>query len=249
VSAPHDHAEELIGPRGRGIARRAAVGAALLAAALVLARFVSLESRTSGWLEAARGAGPGGVLVHAALYLVAALLGLPVSPLTVAAGAAHGALRGAALGVPAATVGACCAFLVGRLIARDPGALARGEGRLARAARAIGRGGLRLVLLLRVAPVVPFSILNFAFGATPTRLSAFALGSLLGSIPSQLGYAILGTVLAWPLGPARTSAEIALIVGAALLTFVGTTGAIWVLRRTRPRDDRPRSLSGAAGRG
>jgi uncharacterized membrane protein YdjX (TVP38/TMEM64 family) len=231
VSAPRHEAEDLIAPRGRGIALRAAAGAAVLAAVLVLARALSVESHAGGWLDAARGAGPAGVLLHAALYVLAALLGLPVSPLTVAAGAAYGPLLGAALGAPAATAGACCAFLVGRPVARDPDALARGDGRVARAARAIGRGGVRLVVLLRVAPVVPFSILNFAFGATPTRLSAFALGSLLGSTPSQLGYALLGTVLAWPLGPARTRAELALVAGAALLTLIGTAGAIRVLRR------------------
>jgi uncharacterized membrane protein YdjX (TVP38/TMEM64 family) len=231
VSAPPPELEKLVGSRGRGLAVRAGVGVALLAAVLVLARLLSVDASARDWVQAARGAGPAGVLVHAVAYVVAALLGIPVSPLTVAAGAAYGPLPGAALGAGAATAGACCAFLVGRLVARDPEALARGDGRVARAARAIGRGGLRLVLLLRLAPVVPFSVLNFAFGATPTRLGAFALGSVLGSIPSQLGYALLGMVLAWPPGAARTRAELALLAGAALLTAVATAGVVRVLRR------------------
>jgi uncharacterized membrane protein YdjX (TVP38/TMEM64 family) len=235
VSAARHELEELLAPRGRGVARRAAIGAAILAAAIVAARVLSLDAHARGALEATRGAGLAGLLVHGAAYVVAALLGIPVSPLTIAGGAAYGPLGGAALGVAAATGGACCAFLVGRLVARDPHALARGEGRIARAARAIGRGGLRLVLLLRLAPVVPFSVLNFAFGATPTRLSAFAAGSVVGSIPSQLGYALLGAVLAWPPGPERTRAELALVAGAALLTVVGTAGAIRVLRGPRSR--------------
>jgi uncharacterized membrane protein YdjX (TVP38/TMEM64 family) len=156
-----------------------------------------------------------------------------VSPLTVAAGATYGPLAGTALGVPAGTLGASCAFLVGRLVARDPEALARGQGRVARAARTIGRGGLRLVLLLRLAPIVPFSVLNFAFGATPTRLAHFAAGSFAGTIPSQLGYSCLGAVLTWPRGPARTQAEIALVVGAALLSAGATAGVVALLRGTR----------------
>jgi uncharacterized membrane protein YdjX (TVP38/TMEM64 family) len=215
------------------VAVRAALGAGLLAAALALAHALSLDARAVAWLEGARGAGLAGVLLHAAAYVVLALLGLPVSPLTVVAGAAYGPLAGAALGVPSATLGGCCAFLLGRLVASDPHALAQGEGRVARAARAIGRGGLRLVVLLRLAPMVPFSILNFAFGATPTPLRAFAAGSFVGTIPSQLGYACLGAVLAWPPGEARTRAEVALVLGAALLSVAATAAVVRLLRRGR----------------
>jgi uncharacterized membrane protein YdjX (TVP38/TMEM64 family) len=239
VSGLPRRAEELPGhedlpvARGYGLALRSAAGAVVLAALLVLARAFSLDERARALLEASRGAGAEGVLVHLAAYVALAVLGLPVAPLTVIAGATWGALAGAALGTPGATLGGCAAFLVARLIARDPSALARGEGRLARWSRAIGRGGLRLVLLLRLAPVVPFSLLNFAFGATPTRLSHFALGSLVGTIPSQLGYACLGAVLSWPPGPARTRAEIALVAGAALLSLVASARVVALVRRER----------------
>ncbi len=228
------HAGDLLLAQGPRLKARALVGAALLAAFLAAAHALSLDVRARTYLDAARGAGVGGVLLHFAAYVVAALLGLPMSPLTVAAGAAYGPLPGAALGVPAATLGACCAFAVGRLVvARDPEALARGERRMARTARAIGRGGLRLVLLLRLAPVVPFSVLNFAFGMTPTRLSGFAMGSFVGTIPSQLGYACLGAVLAWPPGAARTRAEIALVAGAALLSLAASAGVVALVRGGR----------------
>ncbi len=238
---PRPDAEQLLPARASALRRRAITGAALLAAFLLAAHALSLDDRARAYLEAARGAGPAGVLLHLAAYVVAALLGLPVSPITVAAGAAYGPLAGAALAVPAATLGGCSAFLVGRLVARDPEALASGEGRIARAARAIGRGGLRLVLLLRLAPVVPFSVLNFAFGATPTPLSSFALGSLVGTIPSQLGYACLGAVLAWPPGPDRIRAEIALVAGAAVLTLGATAGVVALLRGRRNAGSEERS--------
>ncbi len=227
------HAEELLVGRAPALKLRVLLGGVLLAAFLAAAHALSLDGQARAYLDAARGAGLAGVLVHLAAYVVSALLGLPVSPLTVAAGAAYGPLPGAALGVPAATLGACCAFLAGRFLARDPEALARGEGRVARAARAIGRGGLRLVLLLRLAPVAPFSVLNFAFGMTPTRLSHFALASLVGTIPSQLGYACFGAVLAWPPGAARTRAEIALVAGAALLSLAATAGVLALMRGRR----------------
>ncbi len=238
VSEP-SQAEELLPARAPAL-RRAVVGAALLAVVLLAAHALSLDERARVYLDAARGAGLAGVLLHAVAYVGAALLGLPLSPITAAAGAAYGPIAGAALAVPAATIGGCSAFLVGRVVARDPETIARGDGRIARAARAIGRGGMRLVVLLRLTPVAPFSILNFAFGATPTRLSAFALGSFVGTIPSQLGYACLGAVLAWPPGPARTRAEVALVAGAVILSLGASAGVIAVLRRG--------SGVGAAGR-
>jgi uncharacterized membrane protein YdjX (TVP38/TMEM64 family) len=210
---------------------RVVVGAALLAAFLVLAHVLSLHEKVPPLLEASRGLGARGVVIHLVAYLVAALLALPLSPITVAAGATYGALAGAVLAAPAIAVASTAAFLVGRVVARDPEALAQGEGKVARAARAIGRGGFRLVLVLRLAPAVPFSILNFAFGATPTPVAHFALATLVGTAPSQLGYALLGAVLAWPAGPTRTWAEAALLGGAVLMSLGAVAGAAAILRR------------------
>jgi uncharacterized membrane protein YdjX (TVP38/TMEM64 family) len=233
VQRAPDDAEDLLAVRGPALGVRALSAAGVLVLVLAVAHAFSLDERLRALLEASRGAGPTGVLLHLAAYPCLALLALPASPLTVVAGATWGTLAGAGMGVAGATLGACAAFLAGRALARDPAALARGEGRVARAARAIGRGGLPLVLLLRLAPVVPFSILNFAFGATPTRLSHFALGSLVGTIPSQLAYACLGAVLSWPPGPRRTACEVALVAGAAVLTAVATAGVVALLRRSR----------------
>jgi uncharacterized membrane protein YdjX (TVP38/TMEM64 family) len=225
---------------------RVVVGAALLGAVLVVAHVLDLHARVPPLLASARGLGPAGVLVHLGVYLVAALVGLPLSPVTLAAGATYGALAGAAIAVPGITIASCAAFLVGRLVARDPDALAQGEGRLARAARAIGRGGFRLVVVLRLAPVFPFSILNFAFGATPTPLAHFALGSFLGTVPSQLGYACLGAVLAWPPGPRRSAAEAALVVAAVVMSLAALAGAAAILRRAA-REAAPAPGAGRAG--
>ncbi|HEX9243296.1 MAG TPA: VTT domain-containing protein [Anaeromyxobacter sp.] len=208
-----------------------ATGAALLAVVLVLANALSLHERIPAFLAAARGLGGWGVLVYVAAYVVGALLALPLAPVTIAAGATYGTLGGAALGVPSIVLSSACAFLVGRFVARHPHAFAIGSGRVARAVRAIGRGGLRLVLVLRLAPAMPFSFLNFAFGATPTTLAQFALGTLVGTIPSQVGYAFLGAVVTWPPGPARTLAQAALVLAAVVASVAATAGAIAILRR------------------
>jgi uncharacterized membrane protein YdjX (TVP38/TMEM64 family) len=214
---------------------RVVVGAVLLAALLVLAHALHLHDRIPPFLEAARGLGPKGVLIHLVAYVVAALLALPLAPVTVAAGATYGVAAGVALGAPGVALASSAAFLVGRIVARDPEALAVDDTRTARAVRAIGRGGFRLVVVLRLAPAFPFSILNFAFGATPTPLRHFFAGSLLGTLPSQLGYACLGAVLAWPAGPRRSAAEVGLVVAAALLSLGALAWAIAILRSGRDR--------------
>lgn len=177
--------------------RRLLAGAVVLVALVATARLTGVDR----WIEPAlgqlRGMGAGGAAVLALCYVPFALAGLPVAPLGVAAGASFGPFGGAAIAIPSNAIAACLPFLVGRwLVGRDPEALARGEGRVARAARALGRGGFRLVLVLRLSWVAPFGVLNYAFGATPCRLRDFALGTLLGSAPVSLGYAWLGATLA-----------------------------------------------------
>jgi uncharacterized membrane protein YdjX (TVP38/TMEM64 family) len=71
---------------------------------------------------------------------------------------------------------------------------------VARAARALGQGGFRLVLLLRLSWLAPFGLLNYAFGVSPCRLRHFALGSLLGGGPIILAYTWAGALLLRPPG-------------------------------------------------
>ena len=92
-------------------------------------------------------------------------------------------------------LGALAAFLVARHLAR--GAVARRIARNPRFAsidRAIGGQGLKIVFLLRLSPVFPFSLLNYALGLTGVRLRDYALASL-GMIPATLLYVYYGKLI------------------------------------------------------
>ena len=131
-----------------------------------------------------------------ALYVPAALTAVPLAVLTFTAGWLFGPVAAFLVAVPAGTLGACAAFGAGRLMAGDPRFLARGEGRVARLARKLRtRRGFWAVVLLRLPPIAPFALLNFAFGATPSASRPIALATLLGSIPATLGFAIAGAML------------------------------------------------------
>jgi uncharacterized membrane protein YdjX (TVP38/TMEM64 family) len=181
--------------------QRLLLGVAALGLVVATARLLHLERLLDPLAHSARDHGAQGLALLALAYLPVTLSGLPTAPLSLAAGLAWGPVLGAAVALPANTAAACLAFLLGRLLVdRRPEALASGQGRVARAARLLGRGGLRLVLLLRLSWVAPFGILNYAFGASPCRLRDFALGSLLGSAPIIFAYAWAGSML---LGPPR----------------------------------------------
>ncbi|MFT3914256.1 MAG: VTT domain-containing protein [Anaeromyxobacteraceae bacterium] len=174
--------------------RRLVAPVAVTLAVALAARALGLDASLERLAAVARSFGAPGVALHAFLYVPAMLLGLPVAPLTAAAGLAYGPLAGAALAVPASTLASTLAFLAGRR-GLGPGALAGGTCLVSRAARAAAAGGVRAVFLLRLVPVAPGALLSFALGATACRTRDFVVGSLLGSVPVALLYAWLGALL------------------------------------------------------
>ena len=95
----------------------------------------------------------------------------------------------------AASAGATAAFLIARYIARAR--VVERVGRDARFAgldRAIGAAGLRIVVLLRLSPVVPFNLLNYALGISSVRLRDFLI-ACLAMLPGTLLYVYYGQVI------------------------------------------------------
>ncbi|MFO0648051.1 MAG: VTT domain-containing protein [Polyangiales bacterium] len=168
---------------GVGLAIAAARGADLPRHAVELAT----------WSSAA---GPGGALVFALAYILATVLALPGSVLTLAAGFAWGPRVGFAVVMPVAVAAATAAFLLGRTLLR--GRVERLLGRDARLAaidQAIARDGLRMVLLLRLSPVFPFSLLNYALALSRVSVRDYLLGTALGMLPGAALYVYLGSVV------------------------------------------------------
>jgi uncharacterized membrane protein YdjX (TVP38/TMEM64 family) len=139
------------------------------------------------------GAAAGAVFVVG--YALAAVALLPGSVLTLAAGAIFGLWRGTLYTFVGATLGACLAFLIARYLARR--AVERrlqANPRFAAIDRAVGREGGKIVLLLRLSPVFPYNLLNYALGLTRVRFRDYALASL-GMLPGTLLYVYYGKVI------------------------------------------------------
>jgi uncharacterized membrane protein YdjX (TVP38/TMEM64 family) len=171
--------------------------AAALAAVVALALAAALLP-VGPWaialVERVRHAGAAGVGIFAAIYLIAPLFLLPASALTLGAGFLYGPLWGTLLVSPLSVAAASIAFLLGRTLARR--AVERrvaGDARFSAIDRAVGESGFRIVLLLRLSPVIPFNLLNYVMGLTRVGLGTYVLASFIGMLPGTFLYVYLGS--------------------------------------------------------
>jgi len=188
-------------PPAAGASRRKAkiVRLALLAGVASAAGFalfrLDLQEALRGALAWIAGIGPAGVLFFIGLYIVASVLMLPGSILTLGAGAVFGLSQGFVAVLAGATLGASCAFLAGRYLARDWVARKIADNPRFRAVdEAVGREGWKIVLLTRLSPVFPFNVLNYSYGLTKISLRHYFLASLTGMMPGTLLYTYLGSL-------------------------------------------------------
>lgn len=134
-------------------------------------------------------------IVFIVAYVLAVLLLVPGSILTLAAGALFGLVRGTLFVFIAASIGATLAFLIARHLARD--AVARRIGDQARFAaidQAIAREGRKIVFLIRLSPLFPFSATNYALGLTSIRLTDYVV-ALVGMLPGTVLYVYYGRLI------------------------------------------------------
>lgn len=144
------------------------------------------------WVERA---GPAGVIVFSVAYVLATVLAVPGSILTLAAGFLYGPVFGLLLVSPVSVAAATGAFLLGRYFAREwvAGKIA-GSARFQAIDRAIGHAGLKIILLVRLSPLFPFNLTNYALGLTKVRLSHYVLGSFLGMLPGTFMLVYAGSL-------------------------------------------------------
>ncbi|AGF52963.1 slr0305 [Synechocystis sp. PCC 6803] len=143
------------------------------------------------WID---GLGTWAAIAFMLLYTVATVVFLPGSILTLGAGVVFGVILGSIYVFIGATLGATAAFLVGRYLAR--GWVAKkiaGNQKFKAIDEAVGKEGLKIVILTRLSPVFPFNLLNYAYGITNVSLKDYVIGSL-GMIPGTIMYVYIGSL-------------------------------------------------------
>lgn len=177
----------------RSMVALGAIGAVGLLSPLLILPTAHWALALVAWVQHA---GALGVVVFALVYVVATLALLPGSILTLGAGFAYGPIWGTLLVSPVSVFAAALAFGLGRTVAR--GWVARETAkhpRLGAIDEAVGEGGFKIVLLLRLSPIVPFNLLNYALGPTRVRFRDYLAASLLGMLPGTLLYVYLGSLV------------------------------------------------------
>lgn len=192
---PHARLAPHAPPRRPGAPVSRPLRLALLAVAVVVV-LLAFGRSLAGWvpryLTAVETLGPWAPVAFVAGYVAAAVAFVPGSLLTLAAGAMFGLVRGTAYALLGATLGATAAFLVSRYVVRARvERRVRGDRRFAAIDDAVAARGLRIVLLLRLSPVLPFNLLNYALGVTRVRLADYVAGSA-GMLPGTLLYVYYG---------------------------------------------------------
>jgi len=175
------------------------------------------------WLKSA---GIWAPIVYITLYVVATVLVLPSTALNLTGGAIFGPV----LGTVWTSVGAIIAAIVSFAFTRTVGRVAvakRLAGRWQAMDAEVRRGGLFYMFAIRLIPIMPYGLVNFAAGLTSVSFKDYVLGTTLGTVPSVLPFVLLGSS---GLKALRTG-DILPLVGALALTGILVAGSTWYRRR------------------
>jgi uncharacterized membrane protein YdjX (TVP38/TMEM64 family) len=179
---------------------KGSVKIAAAAAVIVLAIVAALVLPVSLWIsyviEWMRGAGVRGVVAFAVVGVLAAVFVVPGAMLGVGAGMAYGLGWGTLLVVPVSVVAATLAFALGRTVARNWVARwVASNPKFQAVDRAIGRHGFKIVVLVRLSPLLPYNLLNYALALTDVRLRDYVIGSFIGMMPGTMLYVYIGSII------------------------------------------------------
>jgi uncharacterized membrane protein YdjX (TVP38/TMEM64 family) len=189
----------------------------------------SLKAGLEAGLAWVRLLGPWGPIGFMGLYALATVLLVPGSLLTLGAGLLFGPVWGALYVWLGATLGSTIAFLLGRYALRDwVAGLVEGNARLQAIDRAIAIDGFKVVLLTRLSPVIPFSLLNYGLSVTQVSLRDYVFGAI-GMVPGTVLYVYLGSAGS-AIGESVTWLQRG-FYGLGLLATIGVTVTITRLAR------------------
>jgi uncharacterized membrane protein YdjX (TVP38/TMEM64 family) len=208
-----------------------------VAALLVGSHFLPVRNWIEAFTNWAANRGFIGACLFGAAYIAATLLCLWGAVFTVGAGVGFGLWWGIVVSWISATIGAALAFLMARHLAR--GVVERWAQRSERFSaidEAIGLHGWKVVLLLRLNPIIPFNLSNYAFGLTRIGFWPYLLASIVGMLPGTALYAYLGYIGKVTLtgkGGEASLGRYTMLAGGLILA-AATIYLGWLAKRTLP---------------
>ncbi len=193
------------------------IGVLAVVATLVLASWlIPVAEWLAAFQQWVRGLGALGWGVYALVYAICVVFFVPASVLTLGAGAVYGLGVGVGVVLVGASLGATLSFLLARTFLRSRiEEMTAGNARFSALDRAIAAQGARIVFLVRLSPIFPFTYLNYAFGLTGVATLPYVAASIVGMIPGTFAYVYLGMAAAGAATGGDSARTLINIVGAA----------------------------------
>lgn len=167
----------------------------LITALIVAAKYFNVQGLLKDTLNWIDGLGPWGSVAFITIYVLATILFIPGSLLTLGAGVIFGVFWGSIYVSIGATIGAVSAFLVGRYLARGwVEKLMEGNEKFQAIDEAVAREGWKIVGLTRLSPIFPFNLLNYAFGVTQVSFQDYFFPTWIGITPGTVLYIYIGSL-------------------------------------------------------
>ncbi len=155
---------------------------------------VNVREQTLRFVEWLQAQGDVGLVWLGLSYTPASLLFFPAALLTLGGGFAFGVAKTVVAVSLGSTLGATSAFFAGRTFLRQfIEHKITNDARFRAIDQAVADQGFKIVMLTRLSPVLPFNLLNYAFGLTRVRTRDFILASWIGMFPGTLLYVSIGS--------------------------------------------------------
>ena len=162
---------------------------------LIAVHFLGPQTLFPALLNLVAGLDTWGGIWFILLYIFATVLFIPGSILTLSAGVLFGVVHGSLLVSAGSTLGATAAFLIGRYVIRKwISKKIQGNRQFKTINQAVYEKTWKIVVLTRLTPVLPFNLLNYAFGLTKISLATYVLSSWIGMIPATVMYVYVGSL-------------------------------------------------------
>jgi uncharacterized membrane protein YdjX (TVP38/TMEM64 family) len=170
--------------------------ALIVIGAILALWFLPIRPSLTRFQTYVKSAGPMGYVLYALGY---GLIGLvfPGSVLTIGAGAIFGIVGGTIVVLAGATLTATIAFILARTVLRRRiERITAKNAKFKAVDQAIAREGIKIVVLVRLAAVFPFTIVNYAFGLTGIRFGPYVAATAIGILPGTIAFVYLGAAAA-----------------------------------------------------
>lgn len=207
----------------RALIVRIAIAILVIAVLVIAFRFLPVTTWLTSFQRYVQGLGALGYIVYALVYAACCVFFIPASVLTLGAGAIFGLAAGSAVVIVGATLGATLSFVLARTVMRHRiEAMTAGNAKFGALDRAIAQEGAKIVLLIRLAPVFPFTYINYAFGLTGIALMPYVVATFLGIIPATVAFVYLGDAAAGAATSSASTARTAINIAGAVVALIAS---------------------------